>query len=178
MLDDPPGRVPSPAPSTASRRSQRSAVAPPPEPAVPKVTKLGGTLSGSGGKSAQTGKRDPNARISFYDPSNQALLDRLLFATEPTSPAKAEGDEEREAGAGEWEDEGDTALATLQNIEEMLDGYEWIGDSLMTRSRKDPAEAIESRLLDELTLLDKVCIWWACLACILIGIVGQQLLAA
>lgn len=109
----------------------------------------------------QPGRRDANARISFYDPQNQVLLDRLLYATEsarPPSPSKAEGEDEREPGAdtGEWDDEGDSALATLQNIEEMLDGYEWIGEDFAMRSRKDPAEAIESRLLDELTLLDKV----------------------
>lgn len=158
FVEDPPGRVPSPALSTASKRSQQRPTAPIPEPPLPKVTKLGGTLNGSGDLPSQPGKRDGNARISFYDSNNQALLDRLLFATAPTSPSKAEGDDDREGGtnAEDWEDEGDTALSTLQNIEEMLDGYEWIGDGLMTRSRKDPADAIEQRLLDELTLLEKV----------------------
>ena len=101
-----------------------------------------------------TNKRDPNARISFFDPTNQSLLDRLLFATEDISNGMdghdGDGDDE-----GEWLAEGDTAAATLSNIEEMLEGYEWIGEGLPSRSRKGPADAIESRLLDELVLLEK-----------------------
>ena len=62
-----------------------------------------------------------------------------------------DGDDE-----GEWLAEGDTAAATLSNIEEMLEGYEWIGEGLPSRSKKGPADAIESRLLDELVLLERV----------------------
>ena len=115
-------------------------------------------------------KRDPKARISFFDPANQALLDRLLFSAEASPPSSAAnanaetiGGADGVEGEGEggdetvWEEEGDTAAATLSNIEEMLEGYEWIGDGLASRSRKGPADAIESRLLDELVLLERVC---------------------
>ncbi|KAL5533999.1 hypothetical protein ACEPAG_459 [Sanghuangporus baumii] len=132
-------RAGSPAPSTSSRRSQRDrATTPTTEP--------------------PPGKRDANARISFFDPANQALLDRLLFAAEATPPSSA-ANVNPEIGEGEdddaWEGEGDTAAATLSNIEEMLEGYEWLGDGLPSRSRRGPADAIESRLLDELGLLER-----------------------
>lgn len=108
---------------------------------------------------SQPGKRDANARISFFDPANQALLDRLLFPAE-ASPSTSATHTNAEAGEGDedvmWEEEGDTVAATLSNIEEMLEGYEWLGDSLPSRSRKGPADAIESRLLDELGLLERV----------------------
>ena len=91
-------------------------------------------------------------------------MDRLLFATEATPPPSA-ANVNAEATDGQadgeeddtWEGEGDTAAATLSNIEEMLEGYEWLGDSLPSRSRRGPADAIESRLLDELVLLERVC---------------------
>lgn len=57
----------------------------------------------------------------------------------------------------EWAEEGDSAAAMLSNIEEMLEGYEWIGDGLSTRTtRKGPADQLDSRLLDELLLLERV----------------------
>ncbi|KAI5124152.1 hypothetical protein M0805_000962 [Coniferiporia weirii] len=164
-------RAPSPAPSSTSRRSRRSLGASPnSEPPMPvtlststRITKLGASLSLG---STQLGRRDPNARISFFDPVNQVLLDRLLFSTEtganatPNSPGEdgagvTNGHDGEMGEEGEWEEEGDTTAATLANIEEMLEGYEWIGDGLPSRIRKGPAEHIESRLLDELVLLER-----------------------
>ncbi|EJD03708.1 uncharacterized protein FOMMEDRAFT_82797 [Fomitiporia mediterranea MF3/22] len=139
-------RAPSPAPSNSSRRSRRDRDATEP-PVPPRVTKLGVSavpMSTQSSSQSQPGKRDPKARISFFDPANQALLDRLLFSAEATPPSD-----------DVWEEEGDAAAATLANIEEMLEGYEWIGDGLPSRSRKGPADAIESSLLNELTLLER-----------------------
>ncbi|OCB87846.1 hypothetical protein A7U60_g4980 [Sanghuangporus baumii] len=155
-------RAGSPAPSTSSRRSQRDrATTPTTEPPVPlRVAKVGPSAVSMNLQSSQSqpGKRDANARISFFDPANQALLDRLLFAAEATPPSSA-ANVNPETGEGEdddvWEGEGDTAAATLSNIEEMLEGYEWLGDGLPSRSRRGPADAIESRLLDELGLLER-----------------------
>ncbi|KAH8119946.1 exocyst complex component Sec3-domain-containing protein [Phellopilus nigrolimitatus] len=158
-------RAPSPTQSSTSRRSQRSRAPSPSSMPTTRVTKLpSGQLSQS--QSQGSGRRDPNARISFFDTANQALLDRLLFSTDTSTPssssvaANAEGthdDGEHEEGV--WEEEGDTAAATLANIEEMLEGYEWIGDGLPSRARKGPSEQMESQLLDELLLLDRANIY-------------------
>ncbi|THH10168.1 hypothetical protein EW145_g1521 [Phellinidium pouzarii] len=159
-------RAPSPALSTVSYRSQRSrTAAPSPEPPLPtptpmRITKLGVPPPLG---SAHSSRRDPNARISFFDHANKALLDRLLFSSDVSTRGadKTEGtgehevDEGDEGVEGEWEEEGDSAVATLANIEEMLEGYEWIGDGISSRVRKGPAEHIESRLLDELILFER-----------------------
>ena len=75
-----------------------------------------------------------NARISFFDPANQATADRLFFGT-------ATGAEEDPMG----------------NVEEMLEGIDW---GARPRGTKDggAADMIEARLLDELTALEKVCL--------------------
>ena len=118
-------------------------MAPSPEPALPSRSQTG----------YSTPRRDPNARISFFDPTNQALLDRLLFSRTISTQTDT-GDETIGEGG---EDEGDNVLATLNNIEEMIDGYEWIGDGLPAGiARKTSADQIESRLLDELLLLERV----------------------
>ncbi|CCA67704.1 related to Exocyst complex component Sec3 [Serendipita indica DSM 11827] len=83
-------------------------------------------------------KKDPYARISFYDPANQATVDRLLSI--------------EDRGVGEEE----SNEATMANIEEMLDGYEWASAG-STGSWDDPkgaADQIEARLLKELSALD------------------------
>lgn len=166
-------RTPSPAPSSSSRRSQKSraAAASSPEPPVPtqaqQKSKIGQPpLPPS---TQQTTRRDPNARISFFDPANQALLDRLLFTAAASQPApsssrsisktddldneETRGGEEEEV---EWAEEGDSAAAMLANIEEMLEGYEWIGDGLLSRTGKGPSDQLDSRLLGELLLLERV----------------------
>ena len=99
-----------------------------------------------------------NARISFFDPPNQVLLDRLLA----TDSAIVAG-----SGAG-GDNEDESVRATLTNVEEMLDGFEWATEDIFgTGSRgglglgaglagTGSAEQIEARLLDELMALEKV----------------------
>ncbi len=87
-------------------------------------------------------RRDQNARISYFDPSNQATLDRLILSSE--AQAEGEGDEE-------------TAQATLINVEEMIEGYEWASDDVLGRKMtRGAVDMIEARLLDELMALEKV----------------------
>jgi exocyst complex component 1 len=100
-----------------------------------------------------------NARISFFDPPNQALLDHLL-ATDSAIVASS--------GAGGGDNEEDSVRATLTSVEEMLDGFEWATEDIFgkgSRSRlglgagfagTGSAEQIEARLLDELMALEKV----------------------
>ncbi|CAE7053984.1 unnamed protein product [Rhizoctonia solani] len=79
----------------------------------------------------QPPRRDPNARISYFDPTNQAVLERLL-----------------QQGA-----DGDTGESALANVEDMLDGFEW-----QLKSGGAPggtADQIEARLKDELMALEK-----------------------
>ncbi|KAG9054875.1 hypothetical protein FS842_003912 [Serendipita sp. 407] len=87
---------------------------------------------------SQGARKDPYARISFYDPVNQAAVDRLLAGGEK----------------GIGEDESNEA--TLANIEEMLDGYEWAVSASVGgwEEPKGAADQIEARLLKELGALD------------------------
>ncbi|KAG8792705.1 hypothetical protein FRC12_005162 [Ceratobasidium sp. 428] len=76
-------------------------------------------------------KRDPNARISYFDPANQAVSERLL----------------EEGGVP------DTGESTLASVEDMLEGFEW---QLRTGSASGgAADQIEARLKDELLALEK-----------------------
>ncbi|KAG5636373.1 hypothetical protein H0H81_008291 [Sphagnurus paluster] len=87
-------------------------------------------------------RRDQNARISFYDPANQASLDRLVSGGTGIN-SDVEGDDEN-------------TLATMSNVEEMIEGYEWASDDVITRkSSRGAADLIEARLLDELMALEK-----------------------
>ncbi|RDB28442.1 Exocyst complex component 1 [Hypsizygus marmoreus] len=87
-------------------------------------------------------RREQNTRISFYDPANQATLDRLISGGNGIN------------SDGEGEDEN--ALATMSNVEEMIEGYEWASDDVITRkSSRGAADLIEARLLDELMALEK-----------------------
>jgi len=102
-----------------------------------------------------------NARISFFDPPNQALLDRLL-ATD-SAIVSSSG-----AGAGGGDNEEESVRATLTSVEEMLDGFEWATEDIFGKSSRGglglgvgfagsgSAEQIEARLLDELMALEKV----------------------
>lgn len=92
------------------------------------------------GQDAATPRRDPNARISFYDPGNQAALDRLIVIN-----------------AGEEEEgEDETAQASMTNVEEMLEGYDWASDDIISKkSGSGAADLIEARLTDELMALEK-----------------------
>jgi exocyst complex component 1 len=124
-------RSTSPAPSARSVRSRQAS-----------------TYSRADGAEGVSTRPDPRARISFFDPGNKATLDRLVARN--FGDIAAEDDEI--VGA---EEEG-TAQVTLATVEEMLEGYEWIGEGLGDRRARGSAEQIESRLLDELTALDKV----------------------
>ncbi|KIY45788.1 hypothetical protein FISHEDRAFT_48677 [Fistulina hepatica ATCC 64428] len=82
-------------------------------------------------------RRDHNARISFFDTANQALLDRVL------SGGEADADDEN-------------AQATMASVEEMIEGYEWASEDVIGRkTARGAADLIQARLLDELTALDK-----------------------
>ncbi|KAF8140415.1 exocyst complex component Sec3-domain-containing protein [Boletus edulis] len=87
-------------------------------------------------------RREHTNRVSFFDPANQAALDRLV--------------------AGDWgseedaEDAEETAEATMISVEEMLEGYEWASeDTFGRKSARGAADLVEARLLDELMALDK-----------------------
>ncbi|KAI0830519.1 exocyst complex component Sec3-domain-containing protein [Trametes gibbosa] len=103
------------------------------------------------GASAAPGPlRRENTRVSFFDPTNQGTLNRVLSGD---AMLHEEVDGEGE-GSGEVEDE--SAQATLQSVEEMLEGYEWASDDILgRRALTGTAEQIEARLLDELMALDK-----------------------
>jgi hypothetical protein len=72
------------------------------------------------------------------------MLDRVLTNV-TDSQIDVDGEEEQ-------------ALATLKNVEEMIEGYEWASeDGIGRKSGKGAIDLIEARLLDELTALEKVC---------------------
>ncbi|KAH9486586.1 Exocyst complex component 1 [Psilocybe cubensis] len=114
---------PSPAPSTRSRN-------------IPTRTENNSNASENNAL-----RRDPNARISYFDPSNQATLDRLILSAD--APIEGDGEEEN-------------AQATLANVEEMIEGYEWTSDDIIGRKvTRGAVDLIEARLLDELMALEK-----------------------
>ncbi len=87
-------------------------------------------------------RRDQNARISFFDPTNQSALDRLIF---------------RGSGTSETDGEEESTQDIMANVEEMLEGYEWASDDILGRKRSGGAvDQIAARLLDELMALEKV----------------------
>ena len=100
-----------------------------------------------------------NARISFFDPPNQSLLDRLL-ATDSAIVASS--------GAGGGDNEEESIRATLTSVEEMLDGFEWATEDIFGKNSRGglglgvgfagtgSAEQMEARLLDELMALERV----------------------
>ncbi|KAF9814500.1 hypothetical protein IEO21_05051 [Rhodonia placenta] len=97
-----------------------------------------------------SGQRRENARVSFFDPANQATLNRLLSG-DVVIHDDADGD-----GVGSDIGEDESAQATLDSMEEMLEGYEWASDDFMGRtSVTGAADRIEARLLDELMALEK-----------------------
>lgn len=88
-------------------------------------------------------RRDQNARISFYDPANQVALDQLISESTDINV--------------ENEGEDENTSATMTNVEDMIEGYEWASDDILTRkSSRGAADLIEARLLDELMALEKV----------------------
>ncbi|GJE97072.1 exocyst complex component Sec3-domain-containing protein [Phanerochaete sordida] len=93
--------------------------------------------------------RQPNARVSFFDPANQAALDRLL------SGDLAFQDEWDEGAGDEVEVAEETARAMLSSVEEMLEGYEWASSDMLGSAGRGSINQIEARLIDELMALDK-----------------------
>jgi len=123
-------------PNTASPQLTRLR---PPSP-VPQPVKLNNVQPRQG--ASDTSRREQNTRVSFYDLPNQATFDRLLFGNASIS---ADGDEEEE-----------NIVTTMSNVEEMIEGYEWASDDVITRkSSRGAADMIEARLLDELMALEK-----------------------
>jgi hypothetical protein len=69
-------------------------------------------------------------------------LDRLITEPGPQGNGDAEDDSEQ---------------ATMANVEEMLEGYEWASDDVIGRkTARGAADLIQARLLDELVALEKV----------------------
>ncbi|KZT33260.1 hypothetical protein SISSUDRAFT_1054465 [Sistotremastrum suecicum HHB10207 ss-3] len=91
-------------------------------------------------KPAEPIKKDANARVSFFDPANSASADRLL-SRNGSFPDN------------EFGFDGDGTAATLADVEDMLDGYEWT-EMNYTRGRS-AADQIEAMLHDELMALEK-----------------------
>jgi exocyst complex component 1 len=94
------------------------------------------------GPEAPPARRDHNARVSFFDTANQGAFDRLISGS--SADAGIDGEDE-------------SAQATMANVEEMLEGYEWATDDVIGRkTARGAADLIEARLLDELVALEKV----------------------
>ncbi|OCH94698.1 hypothetical protein OBBRIDRAFT_769029 [Obba rivulosa] len=156
--------VPSVSPSSWSQASSLSTYTEAPEipqtpqTAVPPIMELtvpkGKTSSRSSSiypsERGQT-KRDHNARVSFFDPANQATLNRLLAGD---VVIHGEGEDGVEDYTGE--DAIENAQAMLASVEEMLEGYEWASDDIVERrTMTGTADQVEARLLDELMALEK-----------------------
>ncbi|KXN85680.1 Exocyst complex component 1 [Leucoagaricus sp. SymC.cos] len=96
--------------------------------------------------------KDPNARLSYFDPANQQRLDRLIVGgARSDADAGVNGHLDGEAG-----DEVESAQDTLASVEEMIEGYEWATDDVIGRKMaRGAADMIEARLLDELMALEK-----------------------
>ena len=70
------------------------------------------------------------------------MLDRLILGVD--MQAEIDGEEEN-------------VQATLANVEEMIEGYEWASDDVVGRKMaRGAVDMIEARLLDELMALEKV----------------------
>ncbi|KAK0208183.1 exocyst complex component Sec3-domain-containing protein [Desarmillaria ectypa] len=124
----------------AAAPSQASRSRPTPSPAPSNRTRKQSTrattvlISGDGSSS-----RRENTRVSFFDPANQVTIDRLIGS----NVNEADGEEEN-------------AQATMANVEEMIEGYEWASEDIIGRkTARGAAEMIEARLLDELMALEK-----------------------
>lgn len=70
------------------------------------------------------------------------MLDRLILGAD--TQVEIDGEEEN-------------AQATLANVEEMIEGYEWVSDDIVgQKMSRGAVDMIEARLLDELMALEKV----------------------
>ncbi|KAG2159680.1 exocyst complex component Sec3-domain-containing protein [Suillus bovinus] len=144
-------------PFAASRPSAEFVHAPSPLSAAPTVAKLPRSESPISVQSQSSQKlpssksiptqeppqprREHNNRVSFFDPLNQAALDRLVA-----------GDYPEDGSVGEEEN----SQATMASVEEMLEGFEWASDDFFgKKNAKGAADLVEARLLDELIALEK-----------------------
>ncbi|KAF8349738.1 exocyst complex component SEC3 N-terminal PIP2 binding PH-domain-containing protein [Amanita rubescens] len=90
---------------------------------------------------APVNRKNPKTRISFFDSANQGVIERLLFSN-VASQSTIEGEEE-------------TAQATMSNVEDMLEGYDWASDDVIGRKHaKGTVDLIEARLTGELMALE------------------------
>ncbi|KAF5375148.1 hypothetical protein D9758_000450 [Tetrapyrgos nigripes] len=118
-------------PSESSSQKSR-----PPSPST--RTRKPPVRTATGLSTTDPSRRDQNARISFFDPANQMTIDRLI------------------SGSGDLDGEEENAQATMTIVEEMIEGYEWASDDIISRrAPRGAADLIEARLLDELTALEK-----------------------
>ena len=98
-------------------------------------------------------RRDPDARVSYFDPINQQSLNRLIV-NDTSGDIDGAVDDQVESDIG---DENESAKDILASVEEMIEGYEWASDDIMGRKMaRGAADLIEARLLDELMALEKV----------------------
>ena len=106
-------------------------------------------------------RKDPKARISFFDSTNQGVIERLL-SSNTFSHSEIEGEEE-------------TAQATMSNVEEMLEGYDWASDDVIgRRNAKGAIDLIEARLTGELVALENVRSIYYHLRYPLMGMLGKH----
>lgn len=125
-------------PHKASPSSTSRAISPAPSSRSRKQAPRG-TATGS---EAPPARRDHNARVSFFDTANQGAFDRLISGS--GAHTSVDGEDE-------------STQATMANVEEMLEGYEWATDDVIGRkTARGAADLIEARLLDELVALEKV----------------------
>lgn len=146
--------------STSSYASSVPSAYEPPSPETPRPQNLEPAPAGRTRKLSTTNdtptsaqsqaRREPNARISFFDPANQAVLDRLL------SGDILQNDWDEDAGE-EIEVAEEAAQAMLTSVEEMLEGYEWASGDIISAAQRGTTDMVEARLLDELMALEKVC---------------------
>jgi len=98
-------------------------------------------------------RKDPGARVSYFDPINQPSLNRLIV-NDTSGDVHGAVDDQVESDIG---DENESAQDILANVEEMIEGYEWVSDDVVGRKMaRGAADLIEARLLDELMALEKV----------------------
>lgn len=87
-------------------------------------------------------RREQHTRVTFFDAANQTTIDRLISGSMNADP-HVDGDDE-------------TAAVMMSSVEEMIEGYEWASDDVISRNfSKGAAAMIEARLLDELLALEK-----------------------
>ncbi|KAK2461629.1 hypothetical protein APHAL10511_006092 [Amanita phalloides] len=124
---------------------QPSILQSPPESRTASPTPSVGPLKPNNGRNTESNRpvnrRDPKARISFFDSANQGVIDRLLL--------------DNVSGLSSIEGEEETAQATMSSVEDMLEGYDWASNDVLGRKNaKGAVDLIEARLTGELVALE------------------------